>query len=225
MILFHVNRKEFLGLMPTTIYLIRHGETDWNRNSVFRGRTDVPLNKNGLLQVAAVGRGLEDVEFDAVCSSPLCRALQTADAIVKDRNLEAIVIDEFTDIDYGKWQGLSLNHVKTKYPKEYKKWLNEPHKALIPDGERLSDIYERTWNALTEVVANYPDQNVAIAAHRVVNKVLVLAAIGLPLKDFWRIRQDNCSINILEFSGKDVIIHLINDTCHLKNISLLTADF
>ncbi len=211
--------------MSTTIYLIRHGETDWNRDSIFRGRVDVPLNNNGLKQAEAAGKGLDDVEFDAVYSSPLSRALQTAEAVAATCGLEVNMNEDFSDIDYGKWQGMTLSEVKANYPKEYKRWQSEPHKAAIPDGERLSEIHDRAWGALREVVRSHPDQTIAVAAHRVINKVLVLGALGLPLKDFWRIRQDNCSVNVFEFTDKEVIIHCINDTCHLKDVDLISADF
>ena len=97
------------------VILIRHGETNWNTTQIFRGRKDIPLNEVGLAQAKAVGISLKDIQIDAVYSSPLGRALETANALSESRSLEIELDEGFIDIDFGKWQGTSHEEVQEKY--------------------------------------------------------------------------------------------------------------
>ena len=107
----------------TKIILIRHGETDWNREQVFRGRIDVALNEVGLTQARAVQDSLKDTEIDGIYSSPLSRAFATASIVGENRNAAVRVEEGFIDIDFGAWQGLSHREVKEEYKDLYETWL------------------------------------------------------------------------------------------------------
>ena len=119
------------------IILIRHGETDWNTEQVFRGRIDVPLNRVGLSQAEAVGLSLKDRDIDALYSSPLKRAFETAHMVAKGRKLEVLSEEGFIDINFGLWQGISHQEVKADFKDLYARWINEPHKVTFPEGESL----------------------------------------------------------------------------------------
>ena len=97
------------------VILIRHGETDWNTKQIFRGRKDIPLNEVGLAQAKAVGVSLSDIQIDAVYSSPLGRALETAKVLAESRSLEVELEEGFIDIDFGKWQGITHEKVQEEY--------------------------------------------------------------------------------------------------------------
>ena len=200
------------------IILVRHGETDWNTQQVFRGRVDVPLNKVGLAQAEAVGSSLHDSDIGALYSSPLSRALDTAHLLTKGRNIEIAREESFIDIDFGAWQGLSFQKVKGENTDLYTTWLRAPHKVTFPGGESLEDVNVRCTNALVKIVENNPGRTVAIVSHRVVNKVLLCSVIGLDLSHFWYIRQDTCAVNSFEYNDCNYYLTLLNDTCHLKGV-------
>ena len=200
------------------IILVRHGETDWNTQQVFRGRVDVPLNKVGRAQAESVGVSLHDRAIDALYSSPLSRALETAHMLAEGRNIQVEPERGFIDIDFGAWQGLSHQKVKERYKDLYTTWMNEPHKVTFPGGESLEEVKVRSQKALVKTVANNPGRTVAIVSHRVVNKVLLCSIIGLDLSHFWYIRQDTCAVNSFEYKDGNYYLTLLNDTCHLKGV-------
>ncbi|RJP59661.1 MAG: histidine phosphatase family protein [Deltaproteobacteria bacterium] len=212
----------------TTILLVRHGETDWNKQQVFRGRIDVPLNSVGLEQARATGEALSNYRIDAIYSSPLSRAMETANAIGRSRPCISIKEAEgFIDIDFGKWQGMPHDKVKEEYNELYNKWQREPHNVKMPDGESLDEVKLRSMGVLNDILARHENEIVAIASHRVVNKVILCAVLGLTNQHFWCIRQDTCAINIFDNSGRGFIVSVINDTCHIKALadSANRADF
>ena len=200
------------------VILIRHGETDWNREQIFRGRIDVALNETGLAQAGAVQESLRDVQIDKIYSSPLKRAFETASVLEENRGLEVEIEEGFIDIDFGEWQGLSHEKVKEKYKKPYEAWLAEPQKVVFPDGESLEDVDKRSMKALEKVIENHPEETLAIVSHRVLNKVLLCAILGLELSHFWYIKQDTCTINRFEYKDGKYYLTLLNDTCHLRKI-------
>ena len=208
------------------IILIRHGETDWNTEQVFRGRIDVPLNRVGLSQAEAVGLSLKDRDIDALYSSPLKRAFETAHMVAKGRNLEVLSEEDFIDINFGLWQGISHQEVKADFKDLYARWINEPHKVTFPEGESLGEVKVRSQKALDTIVKNNPGRTVAIVSHRVVNKVLLCTVLGFDLSYFWNIRQDTCAVNGFEYKEGRYHLTLLNDTRHLKEVQgASTVDF
>ena len=212
----------------TRVILVRHGETDWNQEQIFRGRIDVPLNNTGLKQAKATGEVLGSLKIDAIYSSPLSRAVETAKAIGSFHpDISVRDAKGFIDIDFGKWQGIPHEKVKEEYKELYGRWQKEPHNVKMPDGEDLDDIKLRAVEALNNILADYNDGTVVIASHRVINKVVLCAILGLTNQHFWCIRQDTCAINIFNNSERGFIVSVINDTCHIKALgdSTSSVDF
>lgn len=202
----------------TEIILIRHGETDWNREQVFRGRIDVALNEVGLTQARTVQESLKDTEMDGIYSSPLSRACETARIVGEKRNGEVRVEEGLIDIDFGAWQGLSHQQVKEAYTDLYATWLTQPHVVTFPDGESLKEVRRRSMEALEKVIKKNPGKTLALVSHRVVLKVLLCTILGLELSHFWFLRQDTCAINRVEHKDGNYFLKLLNDTCHLKEV-------
>ena len=210
----------------TEIILIRHGETDWNREQVFRGRIDVALNEVGVTQARAVQESLKDTVIDGIYSSPLSRAFETASIVGKNRKGAVRVEEGFTDIDFGAWQGLSHREVKEKYNDLYETWLTQPQLVTFPGGESLDDVQKRSLQALEGTVKNNPGKTLALVSHRVVLKVLLCTILGLELSHFWYLRQDTCAINSFECKDSHYFLTLLNDTCHLRAVhGASTVDF
>ena len=207
------NEKE---IDMSRIILVRHGETEWNKEEVFRGRIDVKLNSTGLSQAEETGKALSGEAIQVVYTSPLSRAHDTARKIIHFQDAPVVIEDSFTDLDFGEWQGLPLSEVRERYSDIYRRWKDEPHLVKFSGGESLREVSERSKSALQKLILEHPEETCAIVSHRVICKVMILSMLGLPLERFWDIRQDTCAISIFLYQERRWIVELLNDTCHLK---------
>ena len=204
----------------TRIILVRHGQTEWNRVERFRGRADVPLNDTGLAQAEATGKRVA-AEWSpaAIYSSPLSRAVKTAEAIGKHFALAVQIHPGLVDIDYGEWQGLTPDEARARDPEMVDAWYNALHTAHIPNGETLDDLRKRGMAMVNEIVARHVGQTVVLVGHTVINRVILLGVLGLGNDRFWRIKQDTCAINVFEAGDGDFTLVTLDDTCHLRGLS------
>ncbi|UCD71753.1 MAG: histidine phosphatase family protein [Syntrophobacterales bacterium] len=201
----------------TTIYLVRHGQTSWNREEVFRGRADISLNETGRKEAHLTGEYLREVKVDSVYSSPLSRAVKTAEAIARYQAREVRVLDGLIDIDLGQWQGVSHEKVRERYGELYRQWKDTPHLVRFPGGESLEEVRERALRVIHEAIPDHTDETLVMVSHRVVNKIVLCGLLGLDNSHFWQIGQDTGCINILEF-GEGFTLRRLNDTSHLVAI-------
>ena len=209
----------------TEIILIRHGETDWNATEVFRGRIDVELNETGLKQAEMAADYLSGARIEAIYSSPLKRALKTAEVIARPHKLDVNVAIGLIDFDFGEWQGLSHREVKNKNKELYAEWVERPERVKMPAGESLEDVRKRAIVVVDDLIHKY-EGAVALVSHRVVNKVLICALLGLDNSHFWNIRQDTCGITRFTYEKGRYILTEHNDTSCLKSISkTVLSDF
>jgi probable phosphoglycerate mutase len=142
--------------------------------------------------------------------------METAENIAKFHNIPVISLDAIIDISYGEWEGLSNEEVQQKHPELHALWLSEPHKVHFPGGESLDEVRSRTVAALEELVAKHNNENFVLVAHRVPNKVICCALLGLDNSHFWRIQQDTASTNLFTYNDGQWIISFLNDTAYLK---------
>ena len=196
------------------IMLIRHGETNWNKEEIFRGQIDVPLNETGIAQAKLLAEYLKDAQIEAIYSSPLQRALKTAETIAEYHNVKVNISDELTDFNYGEWQGLSQKTVKEKYPGLHDAWMNN-QLIRVPGGESLDNVRARTHGLVKLVIAKYKGA-VALVSHRVTNKVLICALLGLNNSHFWNIKLDNCGVTTFLYENRRFILDKHNDTSFLR---------
>jgi probable phosphoglycerate mutase len=202
----------------TCLLLIRHGQTEWNRVERFRGRADVPLNEAGLAQAAATGRRVA-MEWmpTAVYSSPLTRAIQTAEAIAQHFDLRVLPHPGLIDIDYGEWQGLTPEEARQRWPEEVDNWYNHPQQAQIPGGETLADLRTRAMQTVSELTAQHSGETIVLVGHTVINRIILLGMMELGNERFWQIKQEPCAINIIEAEKGDFVLVTLNDTCHIHD--------
>jgi broad specificity phosphatase PhoE len=203
----------------TRIILVRHGQTPWNKDKIFRGSRDIPLNDTGREEARLAGEWLKGETIHAAYCSPLSRARDTGEAIAKHHGLQVADLPGLTDLKYGDWEGLPLTEVKVKYADLYRRWETAPHTVRFPNGETLDEVKARALAAVAAVVQRHPEQTVLLAAHRAVNKVLIAALIGLDNSNFWRIGQDTTAINCFNVVNGTWHIMLLNDTCHLRGLA------
>jgi len=201
----------------TLIVLVRHGETEWNRVERFRGRADVPLNEAGLAQAEATARRIAaEWQPAAIYSSPLSRAVRTAEAIAQPLGLPVQIHRGLADIDYGRWQGLTPDEARVQWPEEVEAWYHNPQSASIPGGETLERVRVRAMEAVNQLAARHPGQTIVLVGHTVVNRAVLLGVLGLRNNRFWHLRQDTCALNLFEAEGGDFTLGSMNDTCHLR---------
>lgn len=207
------------GSEKTTLILVRHGQTEWNRVERFRGRADVPLNQVGLEQAAATGSRIAATwQPVAFYSSPLSRAIRTAEAGASHYNLPVIAYPGLLDIDYGLWQGLTPAEARQQWPEAITAWYEAPHTVQIPEGESLAQLRERAMAAVAHLAGRHPGETIVLVGHTVINRIILLGVLGLGNDRFWHLRQDTCAINVIEAGQDDYVLVSLNDTCHLQNL-------
>jgi broad specificity phosphatase PhoE len=200
----------------TKLYLVRHGQTAWNVGEIFRGRADIPLDETGRREAGLAGEALREGTIHAVYSSPLSRSFETAQLIAKFHNLPVEPLEAIIDISYGNWEGLSNERVRESYPELHKLWQEQPHKVCFPGGESLDEVRARTMTAVSRLMVKHQDQTIVLVAHRVPNKVICCALIGLDNSHFWRIQQDTACTNLFTHKNGEWIVSFLNDTSYLK---------
>ncbi len=201
----------------TTIYLIRHGECDGNRENLFRGRADFPLNDAGLKQSQELGHFLRNIEFDAVYSSPRKRARQTA-SFLRSKISKIHLESGFDNIELGEWEGKSTDEIKNESPELWKIWLSAPESLSFPGFESFDQVASRSLAALKRVINIHPGQTVAIVSHSVVLRILIARVLEIAAPYFWKIKLDNASFSILEHhSRRGFTLAVLNFCAHLSD--------
>jgi len=211
----------------TTIYLVRHGQTAWNKEEIFRGRADVPLSLIGLQEAESVGEYLKGMDIHVIYSSPLSRAKETARRIAQIFNLKVQLLVGIIDMSFGKWEGRPLKEVQIHDRELYRQWREDPHLVKLPGGESLDEVRVRAMAALGDVVQSHHGKNIVLVSHRVVNKVIICGVLGIDNSHFWQIGQDIAAINLIEHKEGKYVLSLLNETCHLKSLKAerLKLDF
>jgi len=205
------------------LILARHGETVWNVEKVYRGRADVSLDEVGIKQAELLGKYLGNWKLEAIYSSPLRRALDTANIIARYQKIGVQIAEGLIDFDYGKWQSLPEQEVKRLYPALLNEWHNNPHKVRMPGGERLEDVRRRAIEVVNDILSKYQG-SVVLVSHRVVNKVLICSLLGLDNSHFWNINQDVGGITIFNYVDGRFVLTRHNDTSHLRELQKSILD-
>lgn len=209
----------------TRIVLIRHGETEWNRLERFQGRADVPLNQEGLEQAERLAQRLKEVPLTKIYTSSLMRARKTAEIVNDYHGVEVVPQEGLTEVDHGHWTGMFKSQVMERDGERYKTWLTRPDTLVMPEGESLADVCRRSVRAIEEIIENNRGETVLVCSHDAVNKVLLCHFLGLELCSFWKFKQGNGCINIIDVLDRNnFMIMLVNDTCHLGGIVDCTAE-
>ncbi len=151
----------------TRINLIRHGETEWNVEGRYQGQADPPLNANGLEQAHQLAGLLQDLGIDVLYTSPLKRALQTAQVLADRLGVLMKLDDRLMEIHQGDWQTRLRSEIEMLYPSHFKRWETEPWEVTPPGGEQLVEVQERVEAAMDEILILHPNQYVGIITHRI----------------------------------------------------------
>ena len=151
--------------MPARIVLIRHGETDWNAEDRYQGQLDPPLNRRGIAQARRLAEELKGAGLQALYSSPLQRALQTAEIISQALDIPLHTDPRLKEIRQGEWEGLLRSEIAARYPELFRRWLEEPWAATPPGGESLAQVRERVIAAVSEIASRHRGEKVGVVTH------------------------------------------------------------
>jgi len=205
------------------VYLVRHGQTAWNKARIFRGRADVRLDEQGRLEAVAAAGALRNVTLAHVYCSPLSRARETAKAIARLHQAPLEPVPAFTDIDYGDWTEFWDVEARRRFKDTYEVWETRPHLVKFPNGESLDNVRTRAYPRLVALARKHKRSTIAVVTHRVVIKALLCAVKELDNSHFWEIRLDTGAISTLELRNNGFKCVRINDTSHLDRISSRTS--
>ena len=208
------------------IILARHGQTEWNAQQIFRGSADISLDGTGIRQAQALAERLANYKIRNIYTSPLVRALKTAQIVGERVGVEPVAVNELIELDCGRWQGMPLTKVKIDFPGMYEKWCEIPQSFVFPDGEDLSIVRARVEPFLRRVVDEYAQGDVLIVSHRIINKVILCSLLRQENSCFGKFKQDVGAFHVIDFVEGSADIVSLNETKHLKGLLLNeTSDF
>ncbi len=198
------------------ILLVRHGETPWNREGRYQGRTDVALSNDGELQVRALAERLVGIPIDVAIASPLARARRTAEAILGDRTTHLELDPALVEISHGQWEGQLASDLERDHAEMLGRWRDRPGRDVPagPEAETLGDVERRAWPVFARLVERTTG-TALLVAHDAVNRVLLCRVLGLPLERVWKFRQSPAALNVLSGSSlDDLAVVRLNDSDH-----------
>ena len=199
------------------LFLIRHGQTDWNLTRHFQGQSDVPLNQTGRQQANALAKRLSNQSFDAVYSSDLQRATETAKIILSGVKPDLHSDIRLREVNFGDWEGLTYDEIKEKYPDSLASWERDVYGSSPPNGETLEDLSKRVQSFLDDLLQKHNDQTVLVVAHGGVLQTLVCLALKLSPTMYWQFYLSTASLSQISFYPAGAILNLHNDASHLQS--------
>lgn len=227
-----LNQTAHLGIpLPPTrspenvlrLLLIRHGETDWNRQKRFQGVKDIPLNDKGREQGQLAANFLKDVNIDFAITSPMLRPKETAEIILQSHpGVSLATRSDLVEIGHGLWEGKLEDEIESAFPGLLQQWKEAPETVQMPEGENLQQVWNRAIACWQEIVETYSSggdpQTGIVVAHDAINKVIICALLGLSPANFWNIKQGNGAVTVIDYpqgAASKPVLQAINLTSHL----------
>ena len=197
--------------------LLRHAETDWNRERRFQGGRDVPLSATGRQQAESAARLLAATRLDAVWSSPLARARDTAAIIAAPHGLAVQEAAAFREMGFGEWEGLTRDEVRERFADANRAWVETPHEATWSGAETLAAVRTRALAGLAALRAAHQGQTICLVTHGITGRLLILEALGLGPDRLWSFHLSSTGISELEFRDDWTTLHRMNSLIHLAD--------
>ena len=203
--------------MTNTIYIVRHGQTEWNLLGKTQGHGNSDLTPKGIEQAELLADSMTKYPIDYIYSSDLGRAYQTAEIIGNKLNIEVEKTEALREMNFGTWEVRIIKDIIEEDPELYKMWRNEPHLAKIPQGETLSQIKERTDAFIKEINEKYDGKHIVLVTHSLCARIMLLSFLDSDVKNIYRINQANTALNIIELRDYGPVVMKMNDTTHIIN--------
>lgn len=188
------------------LILIRHGETDGNSQKRYLGVTDISLNKNGIEEASKLKEKLNKEKIDIVLSSPLKRAVETANFLSDN----IVLVDELREINFGLFDNLTYDEIVKKYPAEHKMWLKAPYDFKFPKGESSLIMHKRVSAYIDKLLSKNKMGTIVIVTHAGVIRCIISHLLGLDYKYNWHFKIENCSINEFQIDNEYAVMTKLN---------------
>jgi phosphoserine phosphatase len=210
------------------LLLVRHGETDWNRQGRFQGQRDIPLNAMGFTQAEAARRFLASVPIQRAYTSAMARPRQTAEVILAAHaGVPLVSTTGLVEIGHGLWEGRLESEIAEGWPGLLAEWKRIPHTVRMPEGETLQDVWDRSHATWKTIAASLGERETAlVVAHDAVNKVILCGLLGLTPADIWSVKQGNGGVTVVDYpQGAEgtAVVTCLNLTAHLGGVLDRTA--
>ena len=176
----------------TTLILIRHGETNWNIEGRYTGQSDIPLNTLGFQQAESLATKLRADKIDAIYSSDLQRASETARILRTDNDIPLYLDARLREIHQGEWEGLYFNEIYVWYRQAWEQRKNTSLEVVSPGGETVGEVRQRVLEVVREIIDQHSGETIAIVSHGLVLVIIQVEANGLPIETVW----DHISSNV-----------------------------
>jgi probable phosphoglycerate mutase len=199
------------------LYVVRHGETEWNALGKMQGWKDSPLSEKGVLNAQRLGQRLSQIDFDFVCCSPLGRTSETAKHILGNRETNFSYNSAFQEMGFGAWEGMYHDEIKNLYPTQQHNYWNAPHLYETNGGETYEIFIDRVKNGLDGLIQSSSFNNVLLVTHAAVIKAIFAIVYKRDLMDFWSppFTYDTC-LSILEVENGELRVLMEPDISHLE---------
>lgn len=198
------------------IFLIRHGETEWNLQGKLQGNSEVRLTSEGVRQARLLAEHLPFQHVDTIYSSDLSRAVETATILAKHFNLPVKKVPELREANFGDWEGRLIRELAEESPNDFGKFFIDPERCHPPHGETFLECQARVMNVIRDIIAEHENQNVMVVSHGAAIRLIIGAALDMPIHKIWAISQFNTALNILRVDEGNFTAELINSTAHLR---------
>jgi 2,3-bisphosphoglycerate-dependent phosphoglycerate mutase/probable phosphoglycerate mutase len=196
----------------TSIWLVRHGQTEQNRQRRYQGRSDSPLTAYGQQQVAALAHRLRRIPFGVALVSPTGRTQATARTLLEGRaSVSAIEAPGWAETNHGQWEGLTYYEVLQQFPAEAQARFAGGAEGKPSDGESLADVAARVGAAWNDLLHSYPGGRVLVVTHAAPIQLVLCATTGMPITAYWHWRIDLGSVTCLDVYPAGAIIRMVNE--------------
>ena len=199
------------------LILVRHGETRLNKENRIQGLSHAPLNATGRAQASAIAEVLEeDLHFE-LYSSPVPRALETAQIIADTLRLPLTPLKALEEADAGRLDGLTGREMRLHHPEFAEQWTRDAATVCMPGGESLVQVQERAWRAIEELAGRHPNDTVVAVSHNFTIQTVICRFLDVPLRNAQRFKQDIGCITRLDLSPPKGVLLSLNETWHLRS--------
>jgi len=198
------------------LYLVRHGESEWNKLKKVQGQKDILLTERGVEQAKLIGKRLKEEGIEKIYTSDLKRAYDTASIIGEILKIEVIPLKELREINFGIWEGLTSDIINSEFSKEHELWLKKPEQLKIEGAESIIDLQLRAMKGVNKIINDNNINNILIVSHSATLKTIILGLLNMDISHFKNITLNNVSLSIIEFRQYNRVLSLLNDTNHLK---------
>jgi len=201
---------------PTRLFVARHGSTPLVEENRFSGSIGVDLSDEGRLQAAALGERLRGERITAIYTSPMSRAVQTAQLAARAIRLEPILRDGLREISHGHWEGMKRSDVEERFAGEYAAWEADPFRFAPEGGESGVQVLARALPVIQQIVAAHPGERVLVVSHKATIRLVLCSLLGIDARGYRnRLDQSPACLNVLDFKDPErARLMLFNDTCH-----------